>query len=168
MEVAKIYFDMDGVLADFDRGVVELCGLEPSDQAIRDEEKTNELYAAMRRFDHFYDELKPIPGAIELFEELYKKYGNKCEILSGIPKPKRGIINAGTDKIHWCERLLPEGVKANIVFREEKHQYCIGKEAILIDDLQTNIDEWEAAGGTGIWFESVACTREKLRELGVL
>lgn len=27
MEVKKIYFDMDGVLADFGRGVEELCGL---------------------------------------------------------------------------------------------------------------------------------------------
>ena len=27
MEVEKIYFDMDGVLADFERGVKEICGL---------------------------------------------------------------------------------------------------------------------------------------------
>ena len=34
MEVSRIYFDMDGVLADFDRGVRDLCGLEPVDQWI--------------------------------------------------------------------------------------------------------------------------------------
>ena len=28
MEVKKIYFDMDGVLADFDRGVRELRGVD--------------------------------------------------------------------------------------------------------------------------------------------
>ena len=27
MTVEKIYFDMDGVLADFERGVEEICGL---------------------------------------------------------------------------------------------------------------------------------------------
>ena len=32
MEVEKIYFDMDGVLADFERGVREICGIEPPDQ----------------------------------------------------------------------------------------------------------------------------------------
>ena len=29
MRVDKIYFDMDGVLADFNRGVAELCGIAP-------------------------------------------------------------------------------------------------------------------------------------------
>ena len=32
MTVDKIYFDMDGVLADFDRGVKELCGFVPQSQ----------------------------------------------------------------------------------------------------------------------------------------
>ena len=30
--VEKIYFDMDGVLADFERGVNEICGLVPPSQ----------------------------------------------------------------------------------------------------------------------------------------
>lgn len=32
MNENKIYFDMDGVLADFARGVQEICGLLPLDQ----------------------------------------------------------------------------------------------------------------------------------------
>ncbi|MBQ9867464.1 MAG: hypothetical protein IJM34_10625 [Lachnospiraceae bacterium] len=32
MTVEKIYFDMDGVLADFERGVKEICGLTPPSQ----------------------------------------------------------------------------------------------------------------------------------------
>lgn len=38
----KIYFDMDGVLADFDRGIRELCGIEPMDQMKATEEKSND------------------------------------------------------------------------------------------------------------------------------
>ena len=36
MTVEKIYFDMDGVLADFERGVEEICGLTPPSQNIYD------------------------------------------------------------------------------------------------------------------------------------
>ena len=32
MTIRKIYLDMDGVLADFDSGVRELCGIEPPPQ----------------------------------------------------------------------------------------------------------------------------------------
>ena len=32
MEIEKIYLDMDGVLADFERGVKEICGLTPPSQ----------------------------------------------------------------------------------------------------------------------------------------
>ena len=32
MNVEKIYLDMDGVLADFERGVREICGVVPMDQ----------------------------------------------------------------------------------------------------------------------------------------
>ena len=39
MNIKKIYFDMDGVLADFDRGVIKLCGIEPMDQLTRSEEE---------------------------------------------------------------------------------------------------------------------------------
>jgi phosphoglycolate phosphatase-like HAD superfamily hydrolase len=39
MEVRKIYFDMDGVLADFERGVRELCNLEPLSQNAKHRDK---------------------------------------------------------------------------------------------------------------------------------
>ena len=34
--IKKIYFDMDGVLAGFNRGVRELCYMEPYDQNIKE------------------------------------------------------------------------------------------------------------------------------------
>ena len=64
MTVKKIYIDMDGVLADFDRGLKEFCGLEPIRQ---------------KNFG---------PGAKEMFDTLYEKYGDKVEILSAIPKDR--------------------------------------------------------------------------------
>jgi 5'' nucleotidase, deoxy (Pyrimidine), cytosolic type C protein (NT5C). len=157
MMIKKIYFDMDGVLADFDRGVRELCNMEPLKQAEDNpEEYVNELWSRIRAVEHFYDRLEFVQGAKEMFESIYSRYGDKCEILTGIPKPRRGITTAGEDKINWVRRLLSEDIVINVVLREEKIDFCTGKDCILIDDYEVNIREWENSGGTGIMFSDSA------------
>lgn len=168
MRVEKIFFDMDGVLADFDRGIKELCRLPPRDQEIEDSEADDRMWDRIRRVDHFYNHLELIPGAKEMFLLLRERYGRKCEILTGIPKAKRNIPDAGEDKIKWVRRLLSEDIPVHIVYKEEKKQYCKGKGCILIDDYSRNIKEWEACGGTGILFTDSGKTIRALRDIGVL
>ncbi len=170
MNIEKIYFDMDGVLADFDRGVIELCGLTPLSQNSGecDKEKDDAMWAEIKKVEHFYDVLELMPGAKEMFDALRDKYGDKCEILTGIPKPKRGITDAAEDKIRWVRRLLSEDIVVNIVFSEEKPRYCTGKDCILIDDRVDNVRDWNEMGGTGILHVSAAETMEKLKSIGVL
>lgn len=43
-----------------------------------------------------------MPGAGEMFDAVYGKYDERCEILTGIPKPKRGIVNAGKVERNGC------------------------------------------------------------------
>ena len=57
-DIHKIYFDMDGVVADFDRGVLELCHMFPLEQEISTPEENDRLYEKMREVDHFYGNLK--------------------------------------------------------------------------------------------------------------
>ena len=170
MEVEKIYLDMDGVLADFERGVKEICGLTPPSQNAKHHKpgEDDEMWEAIKACPHFYDYLELMPGAKGLFDALYDKYGDKCEILTGIPKPRREIVNAASDKKIWVKRLLSEDVVVNIVFREEKPQYCHGEGCVLIDDMERNIRDWSALGGTGIVNVSADETMEKLKELGIL
>ncbi len=105
--IEKIYFDMDGVLADFDGGVTNLCGLRSLAQGEhRSKEEDDQMWEKIRKVPHFYDKLDPMPGAVELFNEIYGKYGDKCEILTGIPKPKRGILTAGDDNLDGRDRDL--------------------------------------------------------------
>lgn len=165
MELKRIYFDMDGVLADFDRGVRELCGIEPVNQAQRVPGSDRLLWERIRETEHFYDRLELMPGAKEMFDTVYGRYGTRCEILTGIPKPKRGIVSAGEDKVNWVRRLLSEEIVVHIVYREEKPDYCLGADCILIDDLEKNIENWERAGGTGILHRSAEETLLRLREL---
>ncbi len=168
--MTKIYFDMDGVLADFDRGVKELCGLEPLDQNSKNRSQTadDHMWEEIKKIDHFYDRLEPMPGAIEMFKTIYARYGDRCEILSGIPKPRRGILTSGEDKTNWVHRLLGESIKVNIVFREDKYKYCSGADYLLIDDMEKNINEWVEMGGTGILHKSSEETLSHLREGGII
>ena len=159
---------MDGVLADFDRGIKELCGLPPRNQEIEDPKADDRMWDGIQKAEHFYDHLELMPGAKEMFRLLYDKYGNCCEILTGIPKAKRNIPDARDDKIKWVRRMLSEEIRIHIVYKEEKKQYCTGKGCILIDDYSQNIKEWEACGGTGILFTGANETIRTLRSIGVL
>ena len=164
MSMKKIYFDMDGVLADFKRGVKELAGFQMTgadqDAVMRDEDDA--MWEAISSVEHFYDRLEPLPNGIEMFRFAQENYPGIVEVLTGIPKPKRGIINAGEDKISWVKRILGEDIPVHIVFKEDKKNYCKGKDYILIDDRRTNIEEWEEAGGTGILYKEPRRTKEKL------
>ena len=158
----KIYFDMDGVLSDFERGVAELCGLEPRPQGKNSPEEDDQMFEAIRKVEHFYDRLKPLPGAVELFQEAWKQYGDDCQILTGIPKPHRGIFTAEEDKREWVRRFISPDVIVNVVLRKEKSQFCTGPDCILVDDFIANIRAWEKAGGKGILHRSVEETWDEL------
>ena len=169
MNVEKIYFDMDGVLADFEKGVRELCHMEPQPQNGKRSAKVDDLmWEAIREVDHFYDRLDLMPGAKEMFDILYGKYGDRCEILTGIPRAERGLETAAEDKINWAHRLLSEQVKVNAVCRKHKQEFCTGPESILIDDREKTIREWRDLGGTAILHTSPEETIRELKQLGVL
>ena len=165
MEISRIYFDMDGVLADFNRGVRELCGMEAPDPMNAAPEQDDLMWERIREAGHFYDRLELMPGAKEMFGAVYGKYGDRCEILTGIPKEKRKILTAKQDKIDWMRRVLSDRIVVNVCLRAEKIEKCTGPDAVLIDDLRKNIDEWRAAGGTGILHVSAEQTLKELREL---
>ena len=167
--VEKIYFDMDGVLADFERGVRELCRMGPAPQGPAWVPGCDDaMWVEIQKVEHFYDRLELVPGAKDLFDQLHERYGDRVEILTGIPKPKRNIPDAGDDKTKWIHRLLGKDIKVNIVLREQKPEYCRSKDCILIDDFNENIDSWTACGGTGIQFVSAEETRKELEKMGII
>ena len=164
----KVYFDMDGVLADFDRGVEELAGFHILKQDEADKTSDEEMWQKIKEVGHYYDKLELMPGAKEMFDAVYGKLREDCQILTGIPKPKRGIQDAAEDKTKWVRRLLSEDIVINICFKEEKKNFCSGPDCILVDDLLPNIEAWRACGGTGIHHKSSAETMKILRDMGVL
>ncbi len=169
MKVTKIYFDMDGVLADFERGVRELCGIDAYSQNVKRPTGYDELlWSKVRETEHFYDRLELLPGAKEMFDAVRKVYGDRCEILTGIPKPYKGVKTAAEDKISWMRRCLSEDIVMNIVYREEKKNYCKGSDHILIDDMVKTIKQWGELGGTGILHVNAETTMKELKRLDLI
>lgn len=168
-DVDTIYIDLDQTMADFVRGVRELTNLKDFKAGESSEELDNLMWEEIRKVDNFYDKLELIPGAKRLFDELVSKYGvDKVQILTAIPKPRRGIETAEKDKISWVRRNLSKNTKINIVYSGEKKKFCKGKCSILIDDLKTNKKQWESYGGTCVLFTDSESTRRELIKLGIL
>ena len=163
-----IYFDMDGVLADFNRGVKELCGMEPKQQGTADSAYYDELWQRVKDAGHFYDRLELMDGAYDLFREVHDLYGDRCQVLTGIPNPKRQIITAAEDKARWMHRNFGEDIIVHTVLRKEKKEFVKGPSSILIDDYIANAKQWEIAGGTAILHIDVQHTRQALIHMGIL
>jgi len=168
INVEKIYLDMDGVLANFDKGVIDLLGLTPLVQGASTKEENDILWKHVAKYGHFYNDLEICDDALKLFLLLIGKYGKKVEILSAIPKKERGVIYAKEDKINWFRRNFSKNTRINIVLRKEKSKFCKGKEYILIDDFFKTTNEWEKLGGTAICHKNFDDTVKQLKERGIL
>lgn len=167
MNIEKIYFDMDGVLADFDNGVRTLCQMEPLPQNTKRPKGYDEiLWKKISKVEHFYDKLEPMRGAKKMIEFCIEKFGvEKVEILTGIPKPRRNVLTAKEDKEAWVKRNLSDKIKVNTVFREDKINFAKNNRCILVDDYEKNIKEWENAGGYGILFIDSEDVIRKLKNM---
>ena len=64
-----------------------------------------------------------------------------------------GVSDRKRRQKNWMRRKFEQRIVVNTVLRAEKKIFCTGKDCILIDDNEQNIEEWEAAGGTGILFK---------------
>ncbi len=168
MDYEKIYFDMDGVLVDFGKGILELCGMELPSPGTNMREYDDRLWSAVRRADRFYFRLDPIDKTLDLFDDVRRIHGDKVEILTAIPNPSRNVIGADPDKREWVRKHIGDDVKVNVVYRRDKRLFAKGKDFILIDDTLNNIDSWIAAGGDGILFYDADSARKELVRRGVL
>ena len=164
MKIDKIYFDMDGVLANFDKGVKDLCGISPNDVNDYDKKSDDLQWDSIRKVSHFYAKLEPVPSVVSLFNKLREK-GYSVEILTGIPKKKRKIENAEKDKREWVKKYLGSDVVVNVVYREQKKDYCNSRRDVLIDDMNLNITDWRKFGGSGILFTDAKSVLREIEKL---
>ena len=115
MSKKRLYFDMDGVIVDFDSAL-----------KLQSEETLKEYEGREDEIPGLFGQMQPMPGAIEAVRKLNEIYD--CYILSTAPW---GNPSAWSDKVIWITRYLDDVFHKKMVITHCKH-LCKGD--ILIDD----------------------------------
>ncbi len=148
----RIYIDLDGTLADFDRHHEVIFGFR-SDKLL-----DNVDWKKVRNCPNFYRDIPPMVDMLELWSFVLPY---DPVILTGIPSL---VTEAATNKREWVDKNLGRDVSMIACASKEKCKVCRPGD-ILIDDWEKYRDLWVAAGGRWITHVSAAQSVEKLKEV---
>ena len=165
-ENIKVYLDMDGVLADFNQRFKDLSGMEPNE--FESKYGKNEFWDFIdeKHKVGFWVGIPVMNGAKQLVDWASK---HDYSILTAPSLKKQSILG----KSLWVKKhtgdLFPS--KPNVIFKQAKNKHLVKPELqktdILIDDKQSTIDNWNAAGGTGIFYKNISQVLNDLGKLGL-
>ena len=148
----KIYCDMDGVLTDF---IGDLQKHYPQDYEGMD---NTLLWQHIHTLPRFWEDMSWKSDGKELWNAI-KKY--KPTILSALTSSD---VRAEPGKEAWLKQHLP-GVPFILVPSAIEKQKYARKDAILIDDLDKNIEQWISRGGIGILHTNTKDTLAQLANI---
>ncbi len=139
-----IYFDLDGVLADFDRGVFDMLGI---DLSIADNEFDREAKDKVFKSDSFFINLKLMTGAHRMVEYA-KGYDADVKVLTATGYSNEdGVAN---QKRAWVKRHFGDLEVHTVPKSGDKAKFA-WPDVILIDDrLEKSIGPFREKGGIGI------------------
>ena len=163
----KIYLDMDGVVADFEQRFRDLSGMGPRDFEAK--YGKNAFWDFIDEGDNkikFWVGIPPMEGASQLVNYV-SKHDYVMLTAPSIKKQSR------LGKALWIRNhtgdIFPS--KPTVIFKaaKEKHKVkpSLTEKDILIDDKASTIDNWNAAGGTGILYTSANQAISELKKLGL-
>lgn len=152
-----IYLDMDGVIADFEKRYVELFKVQPS--STREYKEFNKFFDKFIADGHF-ETLELMPDAMDLVRALRNALP-PTQILSSTASEKRHKA-ISEQKIKWLETQGIDFQRNLVPGKELKKRYA-RTDTLIIDDTESVIDDWRAAGGVAILHKNVADTLVQLK-----
>lgn len=140
--MTKIYLDLDGVFADFDKAVAGI-----------NKEPIAEFWKKVQDIPNFFYNLDTIPGSEVFFHAIFgyqDTLGIPVEMLTALPRPTKHLVTAKVDKETWVAEKLSPKIKTNCSDGWHRKVHWVGYDHILIDDTKRNILHWAEHGGIGI------------------
>lgn len=156
-----VYLDMDGVIAGFEEWSAEVLGPDWKQEVDKPE------WGRYKEFPDLYSQLPVLEGAEELYYECACLYGSdRVHILTALPNRARiHFPLASKHKVEWARKHISPNIRVHFgPFAVDKQLHVRHKGDVLIDDMKINIDQWNAAGGTGILYKSAAQAIKEMRE----
>lgn len=151
-----LYFDMDGVLADWSGGFEKKFPELTYEEFKAMPEKKREVFCKLiDASPDFYFTLEPIEPIVQAFK-ICAEQDFEIEMLTSV-----GIYNPDhliAQKRDWVQKYLGEYKVNTVNSSAEKAQYAHSN-TILIDDRLESIDPFVAAGGIGILFNGLNATQ---------
>lgn len=148
----KLFLDLDGVLADFDRGVAEVTGKRPEDLPLK------AMWAALARAPRFFEMLAFLHDAEALWRFCEP---HRPTILTGLPLGSW----APEQKKRWVSRMLGAHVPVITCIARDKPRRS-GPGHVLVDDRASAREGWERKGGAFVHHASAERSIAALRRLG--
>lgn len=155
VKIDRIFVDMDGVLADFVRGVE---GPKYLNGPLVSEQTYDSRKIELSNKGLFKD-LPIMPGMLKLINYI-KKSGIDWEILTASGSVNRTVV--AKDKIYWIRKHVDPKVIVTATIKGEDKAAFAKPNHVLIDDRKSNIKAWTEAGGISILHRSAEGTINQL------
>jgi 5'(3')-deoxyribonucleotidase len=147
------FLDVDGVLANFNKGAFLALGLEyrPDHPALRRWDWYTYFGISIEGLNAvcdwaFWAGLEWTPDGHEIMELVESTFGRKNVYLLTTPMPN---VGSESGKSIWVRRHLPDYLDRLIVSRAPKHIFA-GPDRVLIDDNTDNIVHFREGGGQAV------------------
>lgn len=137
----QLFLDLDGVFADFNKGVKSITGKDP------DNIPSWRLWSSINKKDDFWISLEPFDHASSFIESL--KIYNPI-ILTGLPASKKEEVS--DQKTRWVEKHLGDYLVITCASKD-KHLFMKNHGDVLLDDNLKNCINWEENYGKAILFD---------------
>jgi hypothetical protein len=155
----KIYLDLDGVLANFDKAAGAILG---TDNIYKYEftHGSEAFWAKMHTVKDVFSTFEPMDDAWDLMGAVGHL---NVSILTALPKTNGAAVRRAKRK--WVKEYWGD-YPVITCFTKDKPNFC-EPGSILVDDRTINRKAWEAKGGILIHHTSAADTITALRAIGV-